>query len=109
MSNGKRAWVALSLLLSLTAATWLWHERTQLLAFPDILSAYSAKEYCSCRYVMQNSVEYCQSYIRQYLPLSSLSEDSGQRRVLASGLGRSNTAAWVGPRQGCRLIPGSDG
>jgi hypothetical protein len=109
MSTGKRAWAVLGLLLSLAAATWLWHERTQLLAFPDILSAYSAKEYCSCRYVSQNSADYCQAYIKQYLPLSSLSEDAGQRRVLASGLGRSNTAAWVGPRQGCRLIPGNGG
>ncbi|MBD8612871.1 amidase [Pseudomonas putida] len=109
MTAAQRAWAALSLVASLAAATWLWNERTQLLAFPDILSAYSAKEYCSCRYVLQNSVGYCQSYIKQYLPLSSLSEDPGQRRVLASGLGRSNTAAWVGPRQGCRLIPGSDG
>ena len=30
-----------------------WQNRTHLQAFPDILGAYSAKEYCACRYVMQ--------------------------------------------------------
>lgn len=106
-----RSWVrrrpVSSLLLVLLAAllAWVWHERLALWAFPDILGAYSAKEYCSCRYVMQNPAEYCLGYVRQYLPLSQFVDEPEQRRVTASGLGRSHSAAWIGEREGCRLAP----
>ena len=96
-----------SLLLLLLAAllAWVWHERLALRAFPDILGAYSAKEYCSCRYVMQNPADYCLGYVRQYLPLSQFVDEPEHRRVTASGLGRSHSAAWIGEREGCRLAP----
>ncbi|MFV3379035.1 MULTISPECIES: amidase [Pseudomonas] len=95
--------VALSLVVVLLA--WVWHERQALADFPGILSAYSAKEYCSCRFVMGFDEAYCRDYVKQYLPLGRLEEDSVQRQVLAEGLGRRNQAAWVGPREGCRLLP----
>ncbi|MCY1394741.1 hypothetical protein D3C76_676310 [compost metagenome] len=95
----------LGLLLPLAALAWLWHDRLALQAFPGILSAYSAKEYCSCRYVMNNPREYCQGYVKQYLPLSELHDDSQLKQVTASGLGQRASAAWIGPRQGCRLLP----
>ncbi|MBF8755072.1 amidase [Pseudomonas guariconensis] len=95
--------VALWLVVVLLA--WVWHERQALADFPDILSAYSAKEYCSCRFVMGFDEAYCRGYVKQYLPLGRLEEDSLQRQVLAEGLGRRNQAAWVGPREGCRLLP----
>ncbi|WP_166364311.1 amidase [Pseudomonas akapageensis] len=95
--------VGVVLLLAVLAL--IWHERLALQAFPGILSAYSAKEYCSCRYVMNNPPEYCQGYVKQYLPLSELLDDPAHQRVTASGLGQSNSAAWGGPRQGCRLLP----
>ncbi len=47
---------------------------------------------------------YCQGYIKQYLP-STLVDDSSQKRVIASGLGRTSSASWQGERQGCRLLP----
>ena len=84
---------------------WAWHERQALADFPGILSAYSAKEYCSCRFVMGFEPAYCQGYVKQWLPLSLLAEDSQQRQVTAEGLGRRNQAAWQGPREGCRLLP----
>ncbi|MDR0208386.1 MAG: amidase [Pseudomonas putida] len=95
--------VALWLVVVLLA--WVWHERQALADFPGILSAYSAKEYCSCRFVMGFDEAYCRGYVKQYLPLGRLEEDSVQRQVLAEGLGRRNQAAWVGPREGCRLLP----
>lgn len=82
-----------------------WQNRAHLQALPDILGAYSAKEYCSCRYVMQHPAAYCEGYVAQYLPLSQLLDDPTAKRVTASGLGRSHSAAWLGPRQGCRLLP----
>ncbi|HDS1735017.1 MULTISPECIES: amidase [Pseudomonas] len=95
------------LLLVLAAAllAWVWHERQALADFPGILSAYSAKEYCSCRFVMGFDQAYCRGYVKQYLPLSRLEEDSRQHQVLAEGLGRTSLAVWQGPRVGCRLLP----
>jgi hypothetical protein len=95
----------LGALLLLAGLVLIWHERQALQAFPGILSAYSAKEYCSCRYVMNNPPAYCQGYVKQYLPLSELLDDPAQKRVTASGLGQRNSAAWIGPRQGCQLLP----
>ncbi|AVH35159.1 amidase [Pseudomonas monteilii] len=84
---------------------WAWYERQALADFPGILSAYSAKEYCSCRFVMSFEQAYCQGYVKQWLPLSLLEENTSQRHITAEGLGRRNQAAWLGPREGCRLLP----
>lgn len=92
--------VALVLLLG-----WGWQQRLALQAFPDILGAYTAKEYCSCRYVMQQPADSCRGYVRQYLPISDFVDDPQSRRVTASALGRTHSALWLGPREGCRLEP----
>ena len=84
---------------------WIWLERDNLWAFPDIISAYTAKEYCSCRYVMNNEAEYCRGYVKQWLPTSGFTDDSASKIVTVSGRGRSNRAQWLGERQGCRLQP----
>ncbi|WP_122566780.1 amidase [Pseudomonas viridiflava] len=84
---------------------WVWLERVALRAFPDIISAYTAKEYCSCRYVMEQPAEYCRGYVKQSVPISDLLETLEAKRVTVSGLGRSNSAQWLGERQGCRLEP----
>jgi hypothetical protein len=94
--------VAILILLGLCAVVWVW--RVQLQVFPGIISAYTAKEYCSCRYVMNNPVDYCQSYVKQWLP-STLSESPSDKRVTATGMGRESSAQWQGARQGCRLLP----
>ncbi|MBJ9976835.1 amidase [Pseudomonas sp. S75] len=91
------------LLIALLA--WIWHARQALHDFPSILSAYSAKEYCSCRFVMGFERAYCRDYVKQYLPLARLDEQPDVRQVLAEGLGRSSRAAWQGSREGCRLLP----
>ncbi|CAK9887705.1 MULTISPECIES: hypothetical protein [Pseudomonas] len=93
------------LVLLLLAGGWAWYERQALADFPGILSAYSAKEYCSCRYVMGFDSQYCRGYVQQYLPLSRLDEDAQQRLISAVGLGVENRAQWLGPRVGCRLLP----
>ncbi|MFV3405630.1 MULTISPECIES: amidase [Pseudomonas] len=95
----------IGLLLVLALLAWAWHERQALADFPGILSAYSAKEYCSCRFVMGFEQGYCRGYVKQYLPLGLLEEDSTQRRVRAEGLGRRSEAAWQSAREGCRLLP----
>ena len=92
-------------LLVLVLGAWSWQNREHLAAFPDILSAYTAKEYCSCRYVSGYSAQYCQGFVKQWLPLDSFAADDSARQVTATGLGRSNTARWLNERQGCRLDP----
>jgi hypothetical protein len=101
----RRPFSTLLLVLLIVLLGWGWQERVALWAFPDIISAYTSKEYCSCRYVMNNSAEYCQSYVKQYLPTSGFVDDAASKRVTVSGMGRSNSAVWVGERQGCRLQP----
>ena len=93
------------LVVLLGVVYWAWHERQALADFPGILSAYSAKEYCSCRFVMGFEQAYCQGYVKQWLPLSLLEENTPQRHITAEGLGRRNQAVWLGPREGCRLLP----
>ncbi|MHC6224209.1 amidase [Pseudomonas sp. X10] len=93
------------LVLLLALLAWGCYERRALTDFPGILSAYSAKEYCSCRFVMGFEATYCRDYVRQYLPLSRLEEDTQARHVLAEGLWRRNEAVWEGVREGCRLLP----
>lgn len=96
-------WLLLIPLLGVSG--WAWYERQALGDFPGILSAYSAKEYCSCRYVAGFEASYCREHVRQYLPLHRLDEDAQTRRVVAEGLWRRSQAQWLGPREGCRLLP----
>ena len=93
--------VAIVMVVFLLAVVWVW--RVPLQAFPSIISAYTAKEYCSCRYVMNNPVDYCQGYVKQWLA-STLTESLADKRVTASGMGRESSAQWEGQRQGCRLL-----
>ncbi len=95
---------SLLILLVMALLGWGWQERVALQAFPDIISAYTAKEYCSCRYVMNNPAEYCRAYVKQYLPTSAFFDDTVSKRVTASGMGRTHTAVWLGERLGCRLM-----
>jgi len=99
------AGLALMAVLLITLFSWLWQERVALRAFPDIISAYTAKEYCSCRYVMRQPAEYCRGYVKQSVPISALLETVEAKRITVSGLGRSHSARWMGERQGCRLEP----
>ena len=101
----RRPFTSLLVLLFLVLLALGWSKRTALAAFPDIISAYTAKEYCSCRYVMNNDAGYCRGYVKQWLPVSGFTDDAAAKRVSVEGLGRSNSAQWLGERQGCRLNP----
>lgn len=93
------------LLLLVVLLGWGWYERENLWAFPDIISAYTAKEYCSCRYVMNNDAGYCRGYVKQWLPTSGFTDDASSKTITVRGMGRSNSAQWLSERQGCRLNP----
>lgn len=100
--------LAVFLLLMLGVCAWAWGNRAHLASFPPIIGAYTAKEYCSCRYVMGNSAEYCLGYTKQYVATRAFVDDAARKRVTARGLGSTQTAAWIGPREGCRLLPEAD-
>lgn len=100
----RRPFSALLLLILLLLAALGWQNRAHLQAFPDIIGAYSAKEYCSCRYVANNPAQYCEAYVAQYVPLSGFFDDVAHKRVTARGLGRTQSAQWLNPRQGCQLL-----
>lgn len=93
------------LVLLLLLLGWGWYERENLWAFADIISAYTAKEYCSCRYVMNNDAGYCRGYVKQWLPTSGFTDDPSSKTITVSGMGRRNSAQWLSERQGCRLQP----
>ena len=101
----RRPFISLLLLIVLLLAALAWQNRTHLQAFPSIIGAYSAKEYCSCRYVVNNPADYCEAYVAQYVPLSGFFDDAAHKRVTARGLGSTHTAQWQGPREGCQLLP----
>src|SRR5215207_8613466 len=100
--------LGLALLISLLLAVLAWRNHGHLQAFPGIIGAYSAKEYCSCRYVTGNPAAYCAGYVAQFVALSGFFDDEPRKRVTARGLGSTQTAAWLGPRQGCQLLPEAD-
>lgn len=100
----RRPFSSVLLLIVLLLAALAWQNRTHLQAFPDIIGAYSAKEYCSCRYVANNPAQYCEAYVAQYVPLSGFFDDPVNKRVTARGLGRTQSAQWLGARQGCQLL-----
>lgn len=101
----RHPFISLLILLLLMLFGWVWHERVNLQAFPDIIAAYTAKEYCSCRYVEGNPADYCLGYVKQYVPTSAFADNPEKHRVTASGLGRIHSAQWLGQREGCRLLP----
>ena len=104
MSLIKRHPIRLTLALAaLLLAWWAGNNRADLAAFPDILPAYTAKEYCSCRYVMANSAEYCAGYVKQWLPISHLLDEQNQKLITVRALGRTQQARWLSPREGCQL------
>lgn len=101
----KRVLLAAGVLILLTCGAWTIANREELSVFQGAISSFTAKEYCSCRFVMGFSEGYCQGYSEQYIPISALREDIARKRITVRGLGRAQTAAWISPREGCRLLP----
>ncbi len=90
--------VLLAGLAVLAAANW-----THLRAFPGVLPAFYAKEFCSCRHVMGQTDAYCHGYATQWLPISSFAHDEAAKRVTVRATGVTRSARWLGAREGCRL------
>ena len=98
----RRPFSSLLLLIVLLLAALAWQNRVHLQAFPGIIGAYSAKEYCSCRYVANNPADYCEAYVAQYVSLSGFFDDQANKRVTARGLGPECSVA--GPASGLPVV-----
>ncbi|MEO1017369.1 MAG: amidase [Pseudomonadota bacterium] len=79
---------------------WNWEYSK---AFPDILSAFTAKEYCTCRYVIGRGDAACRQYTKYFIPISQLRFDDESQTVEVDALFRSNSARYLSEREGCRL------
>lgn len=73
-------------------------------SFPGILSAYYAKEFCSCYYIVKKDDDFCHNVARQYIPISQFSHDREAKIVSVIGLGRSTSVRFVNDGYGCRYI-----
>lgn len=72
-------------------------------AFPGIISAFYSKEFCSCYFVTEGTVESCKEFARQWVPIQSFSLDKENRTVTVKGLFITTTARYTGDRFGCLL------
>jgi hypothetical protein len=72
-------------------------------AFPGILPAFYAKEFCSCRFVVGQSVPFCHDYASQWLPTNGFYLSEPKRCVTVTALGQTRSAGFLNRREGCRL------
>jgi hypothetical protein len=72
-------------------------------AFSGILPAFYAKEFCSCRFVVGQSVPFCHDYARQWLPINHFYLSEHKRCVTVTALGQTRSAGFLNRREGCRL------
>lgn len=101
-----RRWIRrIGLLAALVLAALVVGNWTHLRDFPGILPAFTAKEHCSCRFVMGQDERYCERYSRQWLPISERMVDDVERRVTVRATGTTRSARWLGEREGCLLEP----
>ena len=93
------------LVLLLLVSSWVIVNWRYVAAFPSILPSFYAKEFCSCRYVMERPLEACHDYARQWLPISGFRIDEARKRVEVEALGVTRAARHISGREGCRLEP----
>ncbi len=91
----------LALLFLLVAGLWIVLNWTHIKSFPGIISAFYAKEFCSCYFVVGGDEEFCHNYARQWVPISSFALDKQAKAVTVTGLGRSTTVVHTSEQFGC--------
>jgi hypothetical protein len=84
--------ISLSLLLFLTGCK-----------FPKAVSAFYAKEVCSCLFVVGQDESYCHEYGKQIIPIWTKKIDLKEKTVEAFGLWESTSARFISKRSGCQI------
>ena len=85
----------------LFAGGWVVKNHRELFSFPGIISAYYAKEFCSCHFVEKRDEAFCHAYARQYIPIQDFKLEG--TRVTVRGLFITNSASHLSEREGCRI------
>ena len=70
---------------------------------PELLAHNTAKEVCSCLFVVGQTDEFCDQFIHFNPPIASYSVDKEKKTVSARSLTYTATAKWVSARAGCQL------
>jgi len=100
----KRVLRVSAVLIILGLCIWAsWH-REDLKNFPQIISSYYSKQFCSCYFVMKQGEDRCHEWTRQWVPIQSFELDRENKQVRVRGLFRTSTASYAGGRQGCFLV-----
>jgi hypothetical protein len=93
-------WLALLFLISCGKVSGLTYDNNDL----ELLTAYRAKEVCSCIFVMKQSEEFCAAWTIASPNLATFHIDRAQKRVEAVAAIMWNAAAhWDSDRAGCIL------
>lgn len=72
--------------------------------FPKVVSAFYAKEVCSCLFVVGQSEDYCHEYGKQIIPIWTKEIDTKNKKVKAWGLWESTEASFISLRHGCQIV-----
>ncbi len=99
----KKIILALVIFILFLCGLWIAANFAHLRAFPGIISAFYAKEFCSCYFVTERSKQECHNYARQYIPITDFRIEESDKRIVVSGLGVTNSAIYNGLRKGCLI------
>lgn len=73
----------------------------------ELITAYTAKEVCSCRFVMHQTADYCLAWTKASPAVATFRVDERHKTVSGAALGLwSGRARWISQREGCRLERG---
>lgn len=82
---------------------WILFHWPYLISFPSLASAFHAKQYCSCIYVMKAGEEFCETWTKQWIPISKVEHRRDEKSIEVTALFVKNTARHIGEEKGCRL------
>ncbi|MCB1137871.1 MAG: hypothetical protein KDK23_03905 [Leptospiraceae bacterium] len=103
MKKVLRILLILLAVLILAGGAWAASNWSHLAAFPNIISSFYSKEFCSCYFAVGRSEAFCHNYAKQYVPISDFKLNEDEKSVTVTGLGISTTSIYVGSGYGCRI------
>ncbi len=83
---------------------WIYANFEDLKYFPAIISSFTAKEMCSCLFVIEQKEPFCRRYVKQWLPVQKITIDRKKKIVKVKGLWITNEAKYINRRSGCVLV-----
>ncbi|MBT3584837.1 MAG: amidase [Halobacteriovoraceae bacterium] len=90
-------------LLLICAPSYLFYKFNSW-SFPKVVSAYYAKEFCSCIYIERRGLAACHDYAAVWIPISSFKWHKKSKLITVVGLSRTSSAQHISSQLGCRLI-----